>query len=135
MMQLSPQSSQDEVMSEINMTPLVDIMLVLLIIFIITMPVLQHSIRVNLPQASTQAQPVQPTHINVSVNAQGEVFWNERAVSSEQLRDLARQASADANTQLHVRADKTTTYQHIASVMADIQNSGVRQVALVTVPR
>ena len=134
-MQLSPQSSQDEVMSEINMTPLVDIMLVLLIIFIITMPVLQHSIRVNLPQASTQAQPVQPTHINVSVNAQGEVFWNERGVSAEQLRDLARQASADNNTQLHVRADKTTPYQHIASVMADIQNSGVRQVALVTVPR
>ena len=135
MMQLSPQSSQDEVMSEINMTPLVDIMLVLLIIFIITMPVLQHSIRVNLPQASTQAQPVQPTHINVSVNAQGEVFWNERGVSAEQLRELARQASADNNTQLHVRADKTTPYQHIASVMADIQNSGVRQVALVTVPR
>ena len=134
-MQLSPQSSQDEVMSEINMTPLVDIMLVLLIIFIITMPVLQHSIRVNLPQASTQAQPVQPTHINVSVNAQGEVFWNERGVSAEQLRELARQASADNNTQLHVRADKTTPYQHIASVMADIQNSGVRQVALVTVPR
>ena len=135
MMQLSTQSSQDEVMSEINMTPLVDIMLVLLIIFIITMPVLQHSIRVNLPQASTQVQPVQPTHINVSINAQGEVFWNERGVSAEQLRELARQASADNNTQLHVRADKTTTYQHIASVMADIQNSGVRQVALVTVPR
>lgn len=124
----------DDVMSEINMTPLVDVMLVLLIIFIIAMPVVQHSIRLSLPQASTQVQQVPPVHVNVSVDAAGNVFWNNQPVPLGELENLSRQAAQNPQTQLHVRADKTTTYQQIASVMAAIQNAGVQKVALVTVP-
>ena len=104
-MQLSNYEGQEEMMSEINLTPLVDVMLVLLIIFMITMPVIQHSIKINLPQASTQVHTPEVPPVQLSVNAQ-----------------------------VQVRADKDTAYQHVAGVMAQIQNAGIHKVSLITVP-
>lgn len=133
-MAFSTNNQQDEVMSEINMTPLVDVMLVLLIIFIITMPVMQHSIKLNLPQASAQAQSQNVPHVQLSIDTQGQIYWNDQAVNEQALTDLIEQTRAEPNTQIHVRADKQTAYQHIASVMARIQNAGIQKVSLVTQP-
>ena len=133
-MAFSTNNQQDEVMSEINMTPLVDVMLVLLIIFIITMPVMQHSIKLNLPQARAQAQSQNVPHVQLSIDTQGQSYWNDQAVNEQALTDLIEQTRAEPNTQIHVRADKQTAYQHIASVMARIQNAGIQKVSLVTQP-
>ena len=133
-MAFSTNNQQDEVMSEINMTPLVDVMLVLLIIFIITMPVMQHSIKLNLPQARAQAQSQNVPHVQLSIDTQGQIYWNDQAVNEQALTDLIEQTRAEPNTQIHVRADKQTAYQHIASVMARIQNAGIQRVSLVTQP-
>ena len=133
-MNLSEYQSQEEVMSEINMTPLVDVMLVLLIIFIVTMPVIQHSVKINLPQASTQMQAADVQSIQVSLNADGQVYWNEAPVDKTALSQLIQQTGAQGNAQIHVRADKNTAYQHIAALMAQIQNSGVHKVSLITTP-
>lgn len=130
----APTEHSDDVMSEINMTPLVDVMLVLLIIFIITMPVVNHAVALNLPQASTQNQKIQPTEIYLSIRADGQLHWNQNPISTEQLSPLALESAKQAHTQIHVRADKTTTYQQIATVMAQLQNAGVVKVSLVTTP-
>ena len=134
MMQLSNYEGQEEVMSEINMTPLVDVMLVLLIIFMITMPVIQHSIKINLPQASTQVHTPEIQPVQLSVNAQGQVYWNQQAVDAPTLARLITETGAQANAQIQVRADKDTAYQHVAGVMAQIQNAGIHKVSLITVP-
>ena len=128
------QDSSDDVMSEINMTPLVDVMLVLLIIFIVAMPIVQHSIKLNLPQATTQEQQIEPTRVNLSMNANGDLFWDNAPLSMQDLKGFAQQAAQDPNTQIHIRADKTTTYQQIASVLATLQNAGVQKMTLVTTP-
>lgn len=133
-MNLSEYNAQEEVMSEINMTPLVDVMLVLLIIFIVTMPVMQHSVKINLPQATAQTQTTDVQSIQVSLDADGQVYWNTARVDQAGLNLLIQQAGAQDNTQIHVRADKNTAYQHIAALMAQIQNAGVHKVSLITTP-
>lgn len=127
--------SQDEVMSEINMTPLVDVMLVLLIIFIITVPVLTHSVNVDLPRASNVPQEVQPSTVMLAVNAQGEVFWNERKVSQEQLAtELKTAAAAQPQPEIHLRGDRTVAYEHVVKTMAAVQSAGILKLGFVTDP-
>ena len=121
-------------MHDINVTPFIDVMLVLLIIFIVTMPVIQHSVKINLPQASTQMQAADVQSIQVSLNADGQVYWNEAPVDQTALSQLIQQTGAQGHAQIHVRADKNTAYQHIAALMAQIQNSGVHKVSLITTP-
>ena len=133
-MNLSEYHSQEEVMSEINMTPLVDVMLVLLIIFIVTMPVIQHSVKINLPKASAQVSAADIQSIQVSLNENGQVFWNQTPVDQTMLQDLIQQTGAQNSAQIQVRADKNTAYQHIAGLMAQIQNAGIHKVSLVTTP-
>ncbi len=133
-MNLSEYHSQEEVMSEINMTPLVDVMLVLLIIFIVTMPVIQHSVKINLPKASAQVSAADIQSIQVSLNENGQVFWNQTPVDQTTLQDLIQQTGAQNSAQIQVRADKNTAYQHIAGLMAQIQNAGIHKVSLVTTP-
>ena len=133
-MNLSEYHSQEEVMSEINMTPLVDVMLVLLIIFIVTMPVIQHSVKINLPKASTQVSVADIQSIQVSLNENGQVFWNQTPVDQTTLQDLIQQTGAQNSAQIQVRADRNTAYQHIAGLMAQIQNAGIQKVSLVTTP-
>lgn len=124
----------DGLMSEINMTPMVDVMLVLLIIFIITMPIISHSVKINLPHASTQVHETQPNHIRLSINAQGTIFWNDQATEINQLKQLAQTANQTPNTQIQLRAEKSTQYQIITHVMAEIQNAGIHKIALITTP-
>src|ERR1041384_7064288 len=87
-MAFGTQDDTEEVMNEINMTPLVDVMLVLLIIFIITVPVMQHSVNVDLPRASAEPQDAKPETIRLSVDAAGDYYWNERKVGEAELASL-----------------------------------------------
>jgi biopolymer transport protein ExbD len=120
-------------MVEINTTPLVDVMMVLLIIFIITAPLLTHALKINLPQVASQ--PQKPDEITVAINAGGLIYWDGEAVDETTLKQrLAAAALRDPQPVLRLRADRTTTYQKLAEVMADAQNAGVTRLGFVTEP-
>lgn len=125
----------DGVLSEINMIPLIDVMLVLLIVFIITVPVIKHAVDVNLPQAPTQASPDKPQTVRLSVDAEGRYHWNEAAVDDTQLAErLAQTAAQTPQPDLHIRGDKAVRYERVAQAMAAAQRAGVRKLAFVTEP-
>ena len=125
----------DEVMSEINMTPLVDVMLVLLIIFMITIPVMQHAVPVDLPRASSTPQNVQPQTIHLAVDAAGAYHWNEEAVPDDALAArLAAAAQRQPQPELHIRADRAVRYERVAQALAAAQRAGLRRVGFVTEP-
>ncbi|WP_338859882.1 biopolymer transporter ExbD [Mycetohabitans rhizoxinica] len=126
----------DGLMNEINMTPLVDVMLVLLIIFIVTIPAIQHAVKLDLPHASSQRQDVRPAHVTVSVNADGTVFWDDVKVSDVELqRKIAAAAQAHPQPELHLRADRKVAYEHVADVMSYAQSSGLAKIGFVTEPK
>jgi biopolymer transport protein ExbD len=126
----------DEVMNEINMTPLVDVMLVLLIIFIITVPVIKHSVNIELPRASNEAQVIKPQTIRLSVDAEGRYFLDETLIADEALV-LRLQAAAGQNPQpdLHIRGDKAVRYERVALAMAAAQQAGLRKIGFITEPK
>lgn len=124
-----------DVMSEINMTPLVDVMLVLLIIFIITVPVLTHSVKVDLPRVDNTPNELKPETINLSVNADGNIFWNETQVTMEDLEArLAGEANKQPQPEVHIRGDKAVSYEHVIKAMAAVQRSGILKLGFVTEP-
>lgn len=134
-MAFGTQSDADDVMSEINMTPLVDVMLVLLIIFIITIPVMKHSVNVDLPVAANQPQVVLPQTIRLSVDAQGQYYWNEGVVDEAALPGLLKtEAAREPQPELHIRGDKAVRYERVAQVMAAAQRAGLRKIGFVTEP-
>jgi biopolymer transport protein ExbD len=123
-------------MNEINMTPLVDVMLVLLIIFIITVPVMKHAVNIDLPQASAQTQSLKPETISLSVNAQGAYFWNQRPVPDGKLGALLQaEAVKTPQPELHIRGDKAVRYEFVAQAMALAQQAGVRKIGFITEPK
>lgn len=123
-------------MSEINTTPLVDVMLVLLVIFIITAPLLTHAVKIDLPQASSQAAPDKPEIINISINEQGQVYWNEALlVEGELTGKLQEAAKQEPQPEVRVRADKETRYQILAELMADARNAGIKALGFVSDPK
>ena len=126
----------DDVMNEINMTPLVDVMLVLLIIFIITVPVMKHSVNVDLPRASSQPQDPKPETVRLSVDAQGTYFWNENRIDDQDLpRMLKVEAAKEPQPELHIRGDKEVRYERVAQVMSQAQQSGLRKIGFITEPK
>jgi biopolymer transport protein ExbD len=135
-MAFGTQDDTDEVMNEINMTPLVDVMLVLLIIFIITVPVMKHSVNIDLPLASNQVQITQPETLRLSVDAQGRYFLNETPVADDELAPQLKAAAAK-NTQpdLHIRGDKAVRYERVAQAMAAAQQAGLRKIGFITEPK
>ena len=134
-MSFGTQDSTDEVMNEINMTPLVDVMLVLLIIFIITVPVMKHSVNVDLPQASSQREEVKPETLNLSVDASGNYFINESRVSEADLPALLQaEAARQPQPDLHIRGDKAVRYERVAQAMAMAQQAGLRKIGFITEP-
>jgi biopolymer transport protein ExbD len=134
-MSFEPSTSDDEVMSEINMTPLVDVMLVLLIIFIITIPVINHAIKIDLPRAASQPSDVKPSHIDLSINGAGEITWNGDAIDAEALKmRIAAAAAQQPQPELHLRADRQTPYEKVAQVMAAAQNGGLGKIGFITDP-
>ena len=123
----------DEVMSEINMTPLVDVMLVLLIIFIITMPVIQHTVKVALPRASSSRDQTPPDKLQLSVDAQGQFYLDQQAVGADALQErLREQAAREPQPQLYIRGDKNVPYEHVAQAMTAAQRAGLSRIGFVT---
>jgi biopolymer transport protein ExbD len=130
------QDETDEVMNEINMTPLVDVMLVLLIVFIITVPVMKHSVNVDLPSATSTPQDPKPDTIRLSVNAQGDYFWNEQRVTEQDLLPrLEAAAKRDPQPELHLRGDREARYERVAQALAAAQRSGLRKIGFITEPK
>ena len=124
-----------EVMSEINMTPLVDVMLVLLIIFIVTIPVITDAIHVQLPQLSSAPDEPKPESINLTVDASGQLYWGKQVTTLEQAAQRLKEAAQhDPHTELHVRADKHTAYEYVAQVLAAGQRGGISKISLATAP-
>ncbi len=124
-----------EVMNEINMTPLVDVMLVLLIIFIITVPVLTHSVKVDLPREDNTPNEVKPETVNLSVNAEGAIFWNETPVTFEELETrLSLESGKQPQPEVHIRGDKAAAYEHVIKTMAAVQRAGILKLGFVTEP-
>lgn len=135
-MAFGTQDEADEVMNEINMTPLVDVMLVLLIIFIITVPVMKHAVNIDLPRATNQPQDVKPQTVLLSVDGQGAYFWNEALVTDEELATrLQAAAQQEPQPELHIRGDKAVRYERVAQAMATAQRSGVKKIGFVTEPK
>lgn len=123
----------DEVMSEINMTPLVDVMLVLLIIFIITMPVIQHTVKVALPRASSSRDQTPTDKLQLSVDAQGQFYLDQQAVSADALQERLRaQAAREPQPQLYIRGDKNVPYEHVVQAMTAAQRAGLSRIGFVT---
>jgi biopolymer transport protein ExbD len=135
-MAFGTQDEIDEVMNEINMTPLVDVMLVLLIIFIITVPVMKHSIEIDLPRASAQPQDVKPETIRLTVDAQGQYFWNEQPLADQDLETrLQAESARTPQPELHIRGDKAARYERVATALAAAQRTGLRKIGFVTEPQ
>ncbi|MRD45971.1 biopolymer transporter ExbD [Caenimonas koreensis DSM 17982] len=135
-MAFGTQDEIDDVMNEINMTPLVDVMLVLLIIFIITVPVMQHSVNIDLPQATNKVVDAKPETVRLSVDAQGSYFLNEKRVDDQDLAAaLKTEAQRNPQPELHIRGDKAVRYERVAQAMAVAQQSGLRKIGFITEPR
>lgn len=123
-------------MAEINMTPMVDVMLVLLIIFIITVPVMKHAVPVDLPRASNQREDIKPETIRLSVTADGKYHWNETTIGDDELEPrLKAEAAKDPQPDLHIRGDKDVRYERVAQAMSAAQRAGVRKIGFVTEPQ
>ncbi len=122
-------------MSEINTTPLVDVMLVLLIIFIITAPLMTHAVKIDLPEASSTPNPEPPDAITLAVDAYGKLYWNDAPILDQELPvRLQRIAAQQPQPELHLRAEKTTPYQKLAEVMSSAQAAGIARLGFVTEP-
>ena len=126
-------------MSEINTTPLVDVMLVLLVIFIITAPLLTHAVKIDLPQATSQPLPDKPEVISLTIDADGRIYWNDVPLvqdgsQGELKQKLLQIADQKPQPELNIRADKETRYQILAEVMAAAQNTGVTKLGFVSEP-
>jgi biopolymer transport protein ExbD len=122
-------------MAEINTTPMVDVMLVLLVIFIVTAPLLTHAVKIDLPQAASQTNQEKPDTVTLSINAEGKLFWNDTPFADAELASrLTTEAQKTPQPELHLRADKTTNYQQLAMVMSAAQSVGIEKLGFVTEP-
>lgn len=135
-MALSIQDDQDgELLSEINMIPLIDVMLVLLIVFMITIPVMKHAVSVNLPQASSTPQTPPPQAVRLSIAADGSYRWDDEDVDDATLEQRLQTIGAlDNQPPLQILADREVRYQRVAQALAAAQRAGVRSVGFVTEP-
>ena len=126
----------DKPMSEINTTPLVDVMLVLLILFLITIPVITQSVKVDLPKAANIPTQTKPENINIAVDAEGNVFWNTALVPNQEalLERIKQVAVMDPQPEIHLRGDRGTAYEHIGRVMVACQRGGIMKVGFITEP-
>ena len=137
-MSVGPGSEGDEpgVMANINTTPLVDVMLVLLIIFLITIPVINKTVKVELPKAVNIPTQTKPENITVAIDKNGTVYWNDRQIASrQQLLDQVKAAAVvKPQPEIHIRADRDTRYEAVGRVIYTIQRGGVVKVGFLTEP-
>jgi biopolymer transport protein ExbD len=127
---------EDKPMSEINTTPLVDVMLVLLILFLITIPVITQSVKVDLPKAANIPTATKPENINIAVDIEGNVYWNTALVPDQDalLERIKTVAVMDPQPEIHVRGDRGTAYEHIGRVIVICQRGGISKVGFITEP-
>ena len=129
------QGGNQSPMSEINTTPLVDVMLVLLIIFMITAPLLTRSVAIDLPSTAGSPEPPQAQAITLSIDAQGAMHWNEAPLPADALpARLADLAARTPQPELHLRADRNTRYQTLAELMSAAREAGVARIGFVSLP-
>lgn len=127
---------RDDVASDINVTPMVDVMLVLLVIFILTVPVLTHSVGVELPKTQVVRTPSETKAVSLTVAQDGMVYWDGKAVSEAVLEEaLAQAAQAEPQPEIRLYGDRKTDYEHVVRVMAAAQRAGIAKLAFVTEPR
>jgi biopolymer transport protein ExbD len=125
----------EQPMAEINTTPLVDVMLVLLIIFMVTAPLFTHAVKIDLPRAQSELDAEKPDTIALAIDAAGKVFWNNDAIDDSALSERFAQAAAlPTQPELHLRADRDTRYDVIARIMAQAQRAGLKKIGFVTDP-
>jgi biopolymer transport protein ExbD len=124
------------VMSNINTTPLVDVMLVMLIIFLITIPVINKTVKVDLPKAVNIPTQTKPENITIAVNKDGQIFWNDKSIPNmETLLDNIKTAAVKKpQPELHIRGDKDTRFEAIGRVMYMVQRGGIVKVGFLTEP-
>ena len=127
---------EDKSISEINVTPLVDVMLVLLIIFLITIPVITQSVPVELPKAANIPTQTKPENINIAVDKDGNIFWNTARVPNQEalLERIKQVAVMDPQPEIHVRGDRNTMYEHVGRVIVTCQRGGIQKVGFITEP-
>jgi len=134
-MAFSNSSDNDDqgLMAEINMTPFVDVMLVLLIIFIVTLPVIQHSVKIELPKASSSESAAKPEMIQVSIYKNSKIYWNNELVT---LAEYTQKAQAVANNnpppEVSLRADRRVMYEIVAQVLSTSKKVGLTKIGFVT---
>lgn len=135
-MMINSDQSDDDVIGTINTTPLVDIMLVLLIIFLITVPVVTHTVPVKLPEEKNAPYATTPQNIQLSVNKTGDIFWNEQYVANKEILLARLQVEAQKRPQpeVHIRGDQLTHYAAIDQVISTTQQAGIGKIAFVTTP-
>jgi len=132
----SDDGGEDEVINTINTTPLVDVMLVLLIIFLITIPVVTHTIALKLPAERNQPYKTKPENVTLSVNKDGDVYWNQKFIpDSDTLLDRLKEVSVQVpQPEVHIRGDQNTRYEFIGKVIVTAQRAGIAKVAFITEP-
>jgi biopolymer transport protein ExbD len=132
----SPFGDEDEVVATINTTPLVDVMLVLLIIFLITIPVVTTSIQVQLPKEAIQVRESKPENIIVSVDAAGQIFWHDARVAGTQalVERLKKVAVMKPQPEVHIRGDLNGRYDSVGKVVYACQRAGIAKVSFITEP-
>ncbi len=121
--------------AEVNVVPLVDVMLVLLVIFIITAPLLTHSVKIDLPKASNTPNITKPEHIELAIRQDGSLFWNGALVAKDSLPErFAIEAKKNPQPEVHIKADKLTPYENVAIVMSGAAKTGLLKIGFVTDP-
>jgi biopolymer transport protein ExbD len=135
-MNAPPDQEEERNMSEINTTPLVDVMLVLLIVFMITIPVITQTVPVELPKVRNEPTKTKPENINLAINKEGQVFWNQSLVPDNNtlLERFDAAARLQPQPEVHVRADQQTRYEYVGRVIVDAQRKGIMKVGFITEP-
>ena len=135
-MNVGPSEGEDEVVSAINTTPLVDVMLVLLIIFLITIPVVTHTVPVSLPKDRNQPTQTKPENIIIAINKDGDTFWNQKLLpdTTTLVTMLKKEAVKVPQPEVHIRADQDGRYEFDGRVVVAFQRAGIYKIALITDP-
>ena len=124
------------VMAEINVTPMVDVMLVLLIIFMITAPLMSHKVQVNLPQAQMEPNKEPPATITLTMEQNGSVYWNDSPTVYESIDNQLRiEAKRSPQPEVQIRADRDTQYGEVMKLMVSAKNAGMKKVGFITTPQ
>ncbi len=135
-MNIGSDGGEDEPISTINTTPLVDIMLVLLIIFLITVPVARQTVKVELPKETNIALETKPENILISVNKDGDIFWNQKLVSgTDELFDKIKvEAVKVPQPEVHIRGDEAARYESVGKVVYTMQRASIMKIGFILEP-